>query len=124
MLVRPISFTTPRGRSVAGSSAGDSFSINPAEVQSVAPQFSTASTDLQTALTQLTTALGALGAPWGNDTQGEQFGNAYTPQHDALIKSFGVLVTGLASIHDGLSAHADNHSGADAHATAAIHNIR
>lgn len=109
---------------MAGSSAGGGFSINPAEVQSVAPQFTTASTDLQTALTKLTSALGGLGAPWGGDAQGEQFGNAYAPQHDALTKSFGVLVTGLASIHEGLSAHADNHSGNDTHTAAAINKVR
>ena len=39
--------------------AGDGFSINPAEVQSVAPRYSTARTDLQSALSQLATALGA-----------------------------------------------------------------
>jgi hypothetical protein len=32
--------------------------------------------------------------------------------------------TGLASIHDGLSAHADNHSGNDAQSAATINKVR
>jgi WXG100 family type VII secretion target len=97
--------------------AGDSgqFTINPDEINGEAPKFSTASADLQTALTTLNHSLAALGSPWGDDSQGTAFGRAYSPQQAAITKALAVLVQGLASIHEGLAAHADNHAGTDAH---------
>lgn len=94
---------------------GGQFTINPAEINGEAPKFSTASTDLQTALTTLNRSLAALGSPWGDDSQGAAFGKAYSPQQTAITKSLAVLVQGLESIHEGLAAHADNHAGTDAH---------
>ncbi len=58
--------------------------------------------------------------PWGGDKQGKQFGDAYTPQHDALVRAIRVLVQGMESIHDGLSAHVDNHVAGDLHTSAAF----
>jgi uncharacterized protein YukE len=84
-------------------------------MRSVAPQFATQSARLDKALGALKDTLDGLGAPWGDDKQGKQFGHAYTPQRDTIIKAVGILVEGLGSIHDGLSAHADNHTDADRH---------
>ncbi|MCX4745569.1 WXG100 family type VII secretion target [Kitasatospora sp. NBC_01287] len=92
---------------------GGEFSVRPADMQSVAPTFSKESGDLKTALDTLKKNLGSVGAPWGDDKQGKQFSDAYTPPHDQLITAIGVLVQGLQSINDGLAAHADNHTGAD-----------
>jgi WXG100 family type VII secretion target len=96
------------------------FTINPAEIQKVAPQFSSASSELQAALTTLEHTLAALGAPWGDDKQGAAFGAAYSPQQKAITTSLGVLVKGLASIDEGLSAHAANHADTDAHTAATM----
>jgi uncharacterized protein YukE len=98
-----------------GAGASGEISIHPDQIHAQAPAFATASSELQTALATLTTALSGLGAPWGGDDQGREFAKAYTPQHDALIKSFGTLVEGLASINDGLAAHASNHQVTDQH---------
>ncbi|MBC3843625.1 hypothetical protein GXW82_35680 [Streptacidiphilus sp. 4-A2] len=94
--------------------ASGQFTIHPDEIQKVAPQFSTASGDLKAALSTLEHSLAALGSPWGDDSQGAEFGKAYSPQQAAILKSLGVLVQGLASIDEGLSAHASNHAGTDA----------
>jgi uncharacterized protein YukE len=100
---------------VAGT--GEEFSVYPEDMQAVAPTFSRQSTNLQDALNTLNRTLDGLGSPWGSDKQGHQFGAAYTPQHDSLVKAIGVLVQGLESIHDGLSAHANNHARADEHSS-------
>ncbi|WP_063774918.1 WXG100 family type VII secretion target [Kitasatospora azatica] len=92
---------------------GGQFTIHPGDVQAVAPTFSQQSASLQTALESLKQSLTGLGAPWGDDKQGKEFGDAYSPPHDSVIASIGVLVQGLESIHDGLAAHADNHTRAD-----------
>lgn len=81
----------------------------------MAPEFAAQSTNLGAALGVVKGTLNGLGAPWGDGEQGKQFGGAYTPQRDAIIKAVGVPVEGLSSISDGLSAHADNHPDADRH---------
>jgi len=96
-------------------SRGGQFSIHPEDIRAVAPTFSRESANLQEALSTLRQTLDGLGAPWGDDKQGRQFGHAYTPQRDALVNAIGVLVRGLESIHDGLSAHVDNHLQGDRH---------
>ncbi|MFF4652535.1 WXG100 family type VII secretion target [Streptomyces sp. NPDC001380] len=79
------------------------------------PTFSWESAHLDRALSTLRQTLDGLGAPWGADAQGTQFGDAYTPQRDALFRATGVLVQGLEGIHEGLSAHTDNHVHGDRH---------
>ncbi|GAA1959335.1 WXG100 family type VII secretion target [Kitasatospora viridis] len=89
------------------------ISIHPDEVLAAAPTFTTQSQRLDSAITNLTSALQGLGSPWGADDPGKKFGAAYTPQRDQLLKSLGVLVKGLASVHLGLEAMAGNHQGND-----------
>ncbi|MFF7632395.1 WXG100 family type VII secretion target [Kitasatospora sp. NPDC008050] len=95
--------------------ADGTISIYPAEITAQAPTFATESTDLETALSTLQSTLAGLGSPWGADKQGAEFSAAYHPPHDAVIKAVGTLVQGLASIHEGLTAHAANHADADAY---------
>lgn len=102
------------------SDAATGFSIHPADVLAAAPNFTTQSDKLKEAVTNLEGTLTGLGSPWGADDQGKKFADAYTPQHTALVKSLGVLVQGLASVHLGLEAMAGNHQGADAAAAAGL----
>lgn len=95
--------------------ASGEISIHPDEITAQAPTFATESDALSNALHRLQSSLDGLGQPWGQDKQGNQFGSAYTPQRDAVLKALGTLVTGLNSIHEGLSSHAANHAETDAH---------
>ncbi|GAA1966569.1 WXG100 family type VII secretion target [Kitasatospora viridis] len=92
---------------------GSGFSVHPADILTAAPDFTTQSDRLKSAVTNLESTLKGLGSPWGADDQGKKFGDAYNPQHTALVKSLGVLVQGLASVHLGLESMAGNHQGAD-----------
>ncbi|GGT02632.1 hypothetical protein GCM10010271_00430 [Streptomyces kurssanovii] len=57
----------------------------------------------------LATKLAELGTPWGDDEQGTQFGDAYTPHVEKIEKSTAILVQGLASIHTAMTDMADGH---------------
>ncbi|MCX4747619.1 hypothetical protein OG455_19205 [Kitasatospora sp. NBC_01287] len=99
---------------------GAGFSVHPADILTAAPDFTTQSDRLGSAVTNLESTLKDLGSPWGADDQGKKFGDAYDPRHTALVKSLGVLVQGMASIHLGLEAMAGNHQGTDTTAATSL----
>ncbi|MFE6056196.1 WXG100 family type VII secretion target [Kitasatospora sp. NPDC056446] len=94
---------------------GPTFKISPGDLKAAAPTFEAQSKALKEALDTLKRGLTAAGSPWGGDKQGNEFAQAYNGPHDKVLSALDTLVTGLASIHDGLVAHADNHTGADSH---------
>lgn len=104
--------------------ASEDISIHPGEITAQAPTFATGSDALAKALHQLQSSLAGLGTPWGADKQGTQFGTAYTPERDAVLKALGTLVTGLNSINEGLTAHAANHVRTDAHNAGNFNRLR
>ncbi|MFF3518675.1 WXG100 family type VII secretion target [Streptomyces sp. NPDC002573] len=104
--------------------ASGDISIHPDEITAQAPTFAAGSDDLTNALRQLQSSLDGLGTPWGSDKQGAQFGAAYSPQRDAVLKALGILVAGLNSIHEGLTTHAANHTETDAHNAAILNHLR
>ncbi|MFI6847129.1 WXG100 family type VII secretion target [Kitasatospora sp. NPDC050467] len=92
---------------------GPGFNVRPQDLKTAAPAFAKQSQDLKTALDKLKHSLADAGSPWGDDKQGKEFAQAYQGPHDHVLSALDVLVKGLASIHDGLVAHADNHLDAD-----------
>ncbi len=83
--------------------------ISTADLKASAPTFHTQSETLRRAASTLTEKLDALGAPWGGDEQGRTFGDAYTPHRATIERSVGILVAGLASIHQAMDDMADGH---------------
>jgi uncharacterized protein YukE len=83
--------------------------ISTADLKASAPTFQTQSEKLRKAASTLREKLDALGAPWGGDEQGRTFGDAYTPHRTDIERAVGVLVTGLASIHQAMDDMADGH---------------
>lgn len=79
------------------------------ELNDAAPVFHRQSGQLQDALHTLHTQLASLGAPWGDDEQGNKFHGKYGPAKDGVDSAAKTLVTGLESIGDALKAMAENH---------------
>ena len=88
---------------------GKILDIKISDIKATAPTFSTQSVALAHALTKLKKALSAAGAPWGDDEQGTKFHEAYGPHVTRIQRSTGILVDGLASIHEAMTDMADGH---------------
>ncbi|MGW8376910.1 WXG100 family type VII secretion target [Streptomyces sp. ODS28] len=83
--------------------------IKTEDLKAAAPTFHKQSEHLQTALHQLQTKLAELGSPWGGDEQGQKFAHQYNPHKQQIEKAAGILVEGLASVHEAMKDMADGH---------------
>ncbi|MFC5149048.1 WXG100 family type VII secretion target [Streptomyces aureoversilis] len=92
-----------------GSGDGKILDIRTADLKSAAPVFSEHSGKLREALSELTTTLDGLGAPWGADDQGKAFGESYKPARTKVENATKILVAGLASIHEAMVDMSDGH---------------
>ncbi|WP_405883914.1 hypothetical protein OG762_38490 [Streptomyces sp. NBC_01136] len=88
---------------------GEILDIKIADIKRTAPHFSDQSIALAHALTKLKHGLSAVGAPWGDDNQGEAFHKAYGPLVKRIEHSTQILADGLASIHEAMTDMADGH---------------
>ncbi|WP_424887549.1 WXG100 family type VII secretion target [Streptomyces sp. XH2] len=88
---------------------GKILDIKTADLKSAAPTFSEQSGKLREALTELTTTLDGLGAPWGADEQGKTFGDSYKPARERIEHATKIFVAGLASIHEAMVDMSDGH---------------
>jgi uncharacterized protein YukE len=91
----------------------DAVSIDAEVLRGAAPTFGSAGYELRQALQTLRDGLQGLGEPWGDDSQGREFGASFTANRDKLDHGLDVLARGLSSIDDGLRAMVDNTGGAD-----------
>ncbi|MFE5024827.1 hypothetical protein ACFRAO_16190 [Streptomyces sp. NPDC056656] len=92
-------------------SSGDGMvlHIKTADIKASAPVFHEQAKNLSKALTTLVTTLDNLGKPWGDDKEGKEFGDVYSPQQKKIESSAGILVLGLTSIHEALVDLSDGH---------------
>ncbi|KAF5998027.1 hypothetical protein [Streptomyces sp. WAC00263] len=90
-----------------GNGDGMVLHIHTADLKRAAPDFHEGAKNLSKALTTLVTTLDSLGKPWGEDKQGKEFGDAYSPQQKKIESAAGTLVLGLVSIHEAMNDLAD-----------------
>ncbi|MFE4551898.1 hypothetical protein [Streptomyces sp. NPDC056785] len=83
--------------------------IHTADLKRAAPDFQEGAKNLSKALTTLVAALDGLGRPWGDDKQGSEFGDSYSPLQKKIESAAGTLVLGLVSIHEAMDDLADGH---------------
>lgn len=88
---------------------GKILDISTQDLKKAAPTFQQQSTALANAARALKQSLDALGSPWGDDEQGQKFGDAYTPKRTEIERAVGVLVLGLKSINMAMIDMADGH---------------
>ncbi|MEU0394521.1 hypothetical protein ABZ208_17435 [Streptomyces sp. NPDC006208] len=88
---------------------GKILNISTTDLKKAAPTFQEQSTALANAAKALKESLDALGSPWGDDEQGQKFGDAYTPKRKEIEKAVGILALGLKSIHAAMTDMADGH---------------
>jgi uncharacterized protein YukE len=91
----------------------EGISIDAEVLRGAAPAFGSAGFELRQALGTLRDTLRGLGEPWGDDSQGREFGASFAANRDKLDRALDVLARGLSSIDDGLRAIVDNTGGAD-----------
>jgi hypothetical protein len=92
-----------------GKDNGKVLDIKISDIKAAAPTFHTQAENLSKALTNLIKTLDHLGKPWGEDAQGKEFGEKYSPLQHSIESSTGILVLGLTSIHEALVDMADGH---------------
>ncbi|MGW3631992.1 hypothetical protein ACWD7F_17820 [Streptomyces sp. NPDC005122] len=88
-----------------GNGDGMVLHIHTADLKRAAPDFQEGAKNLGKALT----TLDGLGKPWGDDKQGKEFGDAYSPLQKKIESAAGTLVLGLVSIHEAMDDLADGH---------------
>ncbi|WP_456293643.1 hypothetical protein [Streptomyces mirabilis] len=72
-----------------GNGDGMVLHIHTADLKRAAPDFHEGANNLSKALTTLVTTLDSLGKPWGDDKQGKEFGDAYSPQQKKIEERGG-----------------------------------
>jgi uncharacterized protein YukE len=92
---------------------GSDVHVEAAEVRAAAPRFGQAADDIADALQTLRGALDGLGAFWGDDEHGAEFGAAYQPQADRLLAALGPVADGVRSIEPALVASANGYEHTD-----------
>jgi len=80
----------------------------------VAGTFSAQATALKEALQALSSHLGAVGAAWGNDEEGQKFGVSYLKGADQMLTDLADMQTGLERVANALDASAAAYQSADA----------
>lgn len=88
---------------------GKILDISTQDLKKAAPTFQEQSTALAKAAQTLKESLDALGSPWGDDEQGQKFGDAYAPKRKEIERAVGILVLGLKSINMAMVDMADGH---------------
>ncbi|MER5406740.1 hypothetical protein [Streptomyces sp. NPDC002769] len=96
-----------------GNGDGMVLHIRTADLKRAAPDFQEGAKNLSKALTTLVTTLDGLGKPWGDDEQGNEFGDSYSPLQKKIESAAGTLVLGLVSIHEAMDDLADGHADND-----------
>ncbi|MFJ2443204.1 MULTISPECIES: WXG100 family type VII secretion target [unclassified Streptomyces] len=91
------------------SDKGKVLDISTQDLKKAAPTFQEQSKALGDAAKALKKSLDALGSPWGDDEQGQKFGDAYSPKRTEIEKGVGILVLGLRSIHAAMTDMADGY---------------
>lgn len=89
------------------------FFVQPHLLRTAASQFAVEGDRLAQALSTLQARLDSLGAPWGDDKQGRTWGASYEPNRPIIENAMRLLSQGLGSVHECLTAAADNHEGCD-----------
>ncbi|MFF2994195.1 hypothetical protein ACFVTC_06370 [Streptomyces sp. NPDC057950] len=92
-----------------GNGDGMVLHIRTADLKRAAPDFQEGAKNLGKALTTLVTTLDGLGKPWGDDKQGSECGDSYSPLQKRIESAAGTLVLGLVSIHEAMDDLADGH---------------
>jgi hypothetical protein len=92
-----------------GKDEGKVLDIKISDIKAAAPTFHTQAQNLSKALTDLIKTLDHLGKPWGEDKQGKEFGEKYSPNQHLIESAAGILVLGLTSIHEAMVDMADGH---------------
>ncbi|MFF1917892.1 WXG100 family type VII secretion target [Streptomyces sp. NPDC058239] len=88
---------------------GKVLGISTQDLKEAAPTFQEQSKALGDAAKALRESLDALGSPWGDDEQGQEFGDAYSSKRKELEKGVGILVLGLSSIHAAMTDMSDGY---------------
>jgi len=94
--------------------SSDLLWMQPDRVRSGASRMRAAGEALQEVVQQLTTAIQAEGACWGNDEGGQKFAEEYVPASTGTSEALAQLVTTLAQIGDHLQGMADSTEDVDA----------
>lgn len=96
----------------------DGYTAQPAGLQSTAPQYDWVAGQVQIVYSNLTQALDAEGACWGNDDQGQAFGAKYCPPAVAALQQMSNTNQGVQSMVDTICTWARNYVSADSEAQA------
>lgn len=86
----------------------DGLQIDPAQIKGSIPAFTTQAEHLRTAVAAFKAELAGLGAPWGNDENGREFGATFVQNQTAITTGGDNLAQGMASIGPTLVALVDN----------------
>jgi len=84
------------------------FAVVPEEIRATAPSFAAQGDLLTAALHTLQARLNALGAPWGEDKQGREWGATFERNRPVIEDTMRLLGDGMRSGCDCLAAMADN----------------
>ncbi|MGW7412815.1 hypothetical protein [Streptomyces sp. NPDC054863] len=89
--------------------SGKILDISTEDLKKAAPAFALQGQALAEAAATLKRTLDGLGSPWGDDEQGNKFGEAYKPKRTEIERGVGILALGLKSINAAMVDMADGH---------------
>jgi len=89
--------------------SGQELKFDLTDLYMTAPAFTRAGDAIATAVSQASSQLHGLGAFWGNDRPGQEFGPYYAKAQDELLALIGVLAGEVRGIADGIDEMADRY---------------
>lgn len=82
--------------------SGQDLKFDLTELYLTAPAFTRAGNSIAAAVSQASSQLDGLGAFWGNDRPGQEFGSFYAPSQDKLLGLISVIAGEVRGVADGI----------------------
>ena len=82
--------------------SGQELKFDLTELYMTAPAFTRAGDEIAAAVSQASSQLHGLGAFWGNDKPGQEFGGFYAKSQDELLALIGVIAGEVRGVADGI----------------------
>jgi hypothetical protein len=89
--------------------AGESLKFDVTDLYMVAPYFQRAGAAIGDSVSDASSQLTGMGAFWGNDAPGTEFGGSYQPGQDQLLQLLSIVAGEVSGISDGINKMAANY---------------
>jgi hypothetical protein len=112
------------GTELARTHMADGFAVQVADFAALAPEFTSAGAALAEVARTQGAVLGSLGAFWGHEAHGPEFGDRYQPLIAQVLALAAASGTAVSGVGDGLQQMGQEYGVTEARITTALRSLR